>query len=250
MPLPTTEVESVDHSEDTDRAARACPDLPALEALIPTCTACARLRTYGQLVSTEKIKRYAADTYWNRPASGFGDPRARILLVGLAPAAHGANRTGRVFTGDPSGDFLYAALHRVGLASQPHSVRPGDGMQLTGVYIGIAARCAPPDNRPTPVELRNCRPYLARELELLTDLRVAVPLGAIAHEALLRTLVVRDASLGSPARFKFAHGARHQAGALTVLDSYHVSARNTYTGLLTPQMLDELLFQARQLAGL
>lgn len=235
----------------TRAAAAGCQALVDLEALIPTCAACPRLRTYCQSVPT--VRRYASWTYWGHPVPGFGDPQARILIVGLAPAAHGANRTGRLFTGDRSGDFLYAALHRAGLASQATATHKGDGLTLRGVYITAAGRCAPPQNRPTPEELAACRPYLQRELELLGELRVVIALGALAHDSVLRLVAEAGGrrTPGSGARPKFAHGAVHSLDGLLgkprlqLLDCYHVSQQNTFTGVLTPSMLDVILVQAR-----
>jgi len=237
-------------------AAAGCRSLAELEALIPHCTACPRLRTYCQQVAAEKVKRFADWTYWGRPVPGFGDPAARILIVGLAPAAHGANRTGRMFTGDRSGDFLYAALHRAGLASQPTSTRRDDGLRLTGVYISASGRCAPPANLPTPEELAACRPYLQRELELLPQVRVLLALGGLAHQSVLRAVAALDPgrpALAPPLRPKFAHGAAYSLDGwlgkprLRLLDCYHVSQQNTFTGRLTPAMLDEVIRQAQAL---
>lgn len=222
---------------------------------MPRCVACPRLREYCLGVADEKVKRFAGETYWGLPVPGFGDHGARILIAGLAPAAHGANRTGRMFTGDRSGDFLYAGLYRAGLCSQPTSVRRGDGLELRGVYIGAAARCAPPANLPTPEEIAACRPYLVREIELLSKLRVILLLGGIAHETVLRALP--EEALGRPrSRVKFAHGAEHEVAdclgrrGLVLLDCYHVSQQNTFTGRLTPAMLDQVLLRARAIAGL
>jgi uracil-DNA glycosylase family 4 len=244
-------------SESPRTAAARCHSLAELEAHIPTCTACPRLITYCQQVAADKVRRYADWTYWGRPVPGFGDPAARILIVGLAPAAHGANRTGRLFTGDRSGDFLYAGLHRAGLASQAASIARGDGLTLRGVYISAAGRCAPPQNRPTPAEVLACRPYLQRELLLLTDLRVLIALGGLAHDTVLRALSADDEP---PPRHKFVHGAVYPLGAaplcdgrrppLQLLDCYHVSQQNTFTGRLVPAMLDAVLAQARALAAL
>jgi len=228
--------------------------LAALEAVIPQCQACPRLRTYCQSVAQTKVKRYISDEYWGRPVPGFGDRAARILVVGLAPAAHGANRTGRVFTGDRSGDFLYAALYRAGLASQSHSVSRDDGLTLHGAYVSAAARCAPPDNRPTPDELATCRAFLHKELRLLPKLRVVIALGAIGHQAVLRAL--RDPDQPTEAKLpKFAHGQKSlltldATHTLWLLDCYHVSQQNTFTGRLTPSMLDDVLRQAKVLADL
>ena len=248
---------------DTLAAAARCQTLAALAKTVASCAACPRLRTYCAEVAREKVRRYAGWTYWGRPVPSFGDPAARILLVGLAPAAHGGNRTGRMFTGDRSGDFLYAALHRVGLASQATSTHRDDGLTLHGVYITAAGHCAPPANQPTPAELLACRPYLLRELELLTDLRVIVALGALAHDSVLRVAAAEAARTppaaagrGRAARPRFAHGTAHpldgQLGKprLQLLDCYHVSQQNTFTGLLTPAMLDAVLQKARDLSAL
>ena len=195
------------------------------------------------------MARFRDETYWAHAVPGFGDPHARIVLVGLAPAAHGANRTGRVFTGDASGDFLWRALHAAGLASQPQGRRAGDGLTLDGVRVLAAVRCAPPANKPTPEEQARCRPYLARELELLPDLRVVVPLGAIGWDATLRTLGSLGFPVASP-RPAFGHGAEARIGRYALLGSYHPSQQNTFTGRLTPAMLADVLNRAKTLAGL
>ncbi len=245
-------------SSSPQAIARSSLDLSALEVAIPGCEACRRLRTYCTDVAAAKIRRFSDDDYWGKPAPGFGDPSASILVVGLAPAAHGANRTGRLFTGDRSGDVLYAGLHRAGLGSQPHSVGKNDGLTLQGVYVSVAARCAPPDNRPTPEELATCRAYLRREIELLSGLKVVIALGAIAHQAAWLALTSsednRRALLPMP---KFGHGREHPVPqqlltanrTLTLLDCYHVSQRNTFTGLMTPTMLDAILARAKQLSA-
>ena len=178
------------------------------------------------------------ETYWGRPVPGFGDPKADVVVFGLAPAAHGANRTGRYFTGDRSGDFLFAALHRAGFASSPVSRSRDDGMRLSGLWISAAVRCAPPQNKPSPAERDACLPYAARELELL-DAKVVVCLGAFAWDTALRLLGVRP-------KPKFAHGAEHGVGPLVLLGCYHPSQQNTFTGVLTPQMLDAVLTRARE----
>jgi uracil-DNA glycosylase family 4 len=243
---PTT----ADQGARTRRAAERSGDLAVLAEAVAGCGACARLVCYREDVARQKVKRHLGETYWGRAVPGFGDPAARILIVGLAPAAHGANRTGRMFTGDRSGDFLYAGLHRAGLANQAESRGRGDGLLLRGVYIGAAARCAPPENRPTPQELDNCRPYLLREMDLLPGLRVVLALGAIGHDAVVRALQERGIG-AQPARAKFRHGAVHEwVGAPALLDCYHVSQQNTFTGRLTPAMLDAVLSQAREIAGL
>jgi uracil-DNA glycosylase len=194
-------------------------------------------------VARVKVARFRAEEYWGRPVPGFGDPRARVLLVGLAPGAHGANRTGRIFTGDRSGDFLYAALHRAGMASQPQSVARDDGLTLRDTYIVCAIRCAPPDNAPRPDEIARCARFLDAEADLLPRVRVVVALGAIAWRAWLD----REARAGTPLprpRPAFAHGARVTLGARVLLGSYHVSQQNTQTGRLTVEMFDAVLEQA------
>jgi uracil-DNA glycosylase family 4 len=219
-------------------------DLARVEADVTACRACPRLVAWREQVGREKRAAFRHDDYWARPVPAFGDPAARVCLVGLAPAAHGANRTGRMFTGDRSGDFLYAALHRTGFANQPTSVHAGDGLALTGAWITAPVRCAPPANKPTPAERDRCRTYLERELALLSDVRVFVPLGQFAHQVLCDLLGVRP-------RPRFGHGhvvdlpdGRH------MVDSFHVSQQNTFTGRLTPGMLDDVLRRARTLGGL
>ncbi|MET3805673.1 uracil-DNA glycosylase family 4 [Nakamurella sp. UYEF19] len=230
----------------------AAPDLRRLGLLVADCRACPRLVAWRELVATEKRKSYADDTYWGRPVPGFGEADAWLVVVGLAPAAHGANRTGRMFTGDRSGDVLFAALHRSGLASQPHSVAVDDGLQLTGVRITAPVHCAPPDNKPTPVERDNCAPFLARELRLLAGTaRVALVLGAFGWQALLSSLERQDWRLPRP-RPRFGHGAEvaidgPDGQRLTLLGCYHVSQQNTFTGRLTPAMLDAVLARADEL---
>ena len=213
------------------------------------CRACPRLVAWREEVARVKVKRWRDWTYWGRPVPGFGDPRARVLLVGLAPGAHGGNRTGRIFTGDASGDFLFPALFRAGFASQPESRERGDGLTLTDLYIAAAARCVPPDNRPAPDEIARCQTYLEREWRALTRLRVVLCLGGIAHDAALRVA----AALGGPSprpRPKFAHGAEHVLGDgwPVIVDSYHVSQQNTNTGRLTMAMFDAALDRVRMLA--
>jgi uracil-DNA glycosylase family 4 len=193
-------------------------------------------------VARERRAAYAAETYWGRPVPGFGDPEATVLLLGLAPAAHGANRTGRYFTGDRSGDFLFAGLHRTGFASSPVSRRSDDGMRLDGLWISAAVRCAPPANRPTPEERDACLPYAARETELLAP-RVTICLGAFAWDAALRLHAVRP-------KPKFGHGAEHEVDGTVLLGCYHVSQQNTFTRVLDPPMLDAVLLRARRLGGL
>jgi uracil-DNA glycosylase family 4 len=216
--------------------------LAALSAEVCACRRCPRLVAWRERVAREKRAAYRSEEYWGRPVPGFGDPRARIVILGLAPGAHGANRTGRMFTGDRSGEFLYAALWRAGLASAPVSRSRDDGLRLFGAYITAAVRCAPPANRPTPQERDNCLPFARRELELLAGARVLLCLGAFAWEAALR--IVAPSLRPRP---RFAHGAE-LAGAPALLGSYHVSQQNTFTGRLTPEMLDRVLARARELA--
>ena len=213
-------------------------DLLQVEREVIECRVCPRLVAWREHVAEEKRAAFRHEEYWGRPVPGFGDPAARIVVVGLAPAAHGANRTGRMFTGDRSGDFLYAALHRVGLANQPTSTHRGDGLRLTDVWITAPVRCAPPANKPTPGERDACLPYMERELDLL-DPRVFVTLGAFGYQGLCTTLGVP-----SP-RPRFAHGVEVQlADGRWILGSYHVSQQNTFTGTLTEPMLDAVLVRA------
>ncbi|CAN5354520.1 uracil-DNA glycosylase family protein [soil metagenome] len=232
--------------------AGTAADLDELDALLVECRACPRLVTWREQVGEVKRAAFRTETYWARPVPGFGDPAARIVVVGLAPAAHGANRTGRMFTGDRSGDFLFAAMHRTGVASQPSSVRADDGLTLTGIRVTAPVRCAPPGNAPTPTERRTCGPWLARELELVAP-DVAVVLGAFGWQALLTTLAEQGWDVPRP-RPRFTHGAEVRlagpAGrALTLLGCFHVSQQNTFTGRLTGPMLDAVLLRALEIAG-
>jgi uracil-DNA glycosylase family 4 len=196
-------------------------------------------------VGREKVARFRAWTYWARPVPGFGDPEARLLVVGLAPAAHGGNRTGRIFTGDESGNWLYAALHRAGFANQPHSRDRDDGLRLRDAFVTAVARCAPPANRPTVAEIATCRRYLVAELRLLPRLRAVVALGKVAHDGFLAAERSRGAALPRPLP-RFAHGAEHRlASGVTLLSSYHPSQQNTFTGKLTRPMLDAVFARAR-----
>ncbi len=238
---------------DVQRLAAAAGTVAELDHLISHCRACPRLVAWREEVAAVKRLSFRDETYWGRPVPGFGPADAGVLIVGLAPAAHGANRTGRMFTGDRSGDVLYAALHRVGYASHPTSTRIDDGLTLTGLRITAPVHCAPPANKPTPDELHACAPYLDRELELLAPtLRVVITLGAIGWQALLRAL--QDAGWLIPRpRPRFGHGAEvaieHPDGRqLVILGCYHVSQQNTFTGRLTPAMLDVVLHRARTLA--
>ncbi|ADI14983.1 uracil-DNA glycosylase [Truepera radiovictrix] len=220
---------------------------PAPEALL-SCTRCPRLVAHREAVARVKRRAYRLEPYWGRPVPGFGDPEARIVLLGLAPGAHGSNRTGRMFTGDGSGAFLYPALWRAGLANQPRAAHRDDGLVLRGVFITAAARCVPPDNKPTREELQSCRGWLARDFAGLPNVKVVVALGRVAHESYLE-LISRGQRLVK-ARYGFAHGALHTfAGAPPLLDAYHVSLQNTNTGRLTPEMFDAVLARAKELAG-
>lgn len=207
---------------------------------IVTCGLCPRLRAHCAAIAETKRRAYRDEDYWGKPVPGFGDPDARLLIVGLAPGAHGANRTGRMFTGDKSGDFLYAALHHTGFASQPESRHAADGLELRGAYITASARCAPPDNKPLPAEIRACRPYLERELKLLGGVRAVVALGRIAHDNYLETIGQ------TRARFPFAHHRVHPLQP-PLIDSYHPSQQNTSTGRLTMSMLQAVFETARHL---
>lgn len=211
---------------------------------IVACRKCPRLVEWRERVAREKRAAYRDWEYWGRPVPGFGDPGARLLVVGLAPAAHGGNRTGRIFTGDRSGDWLYRAMYNAGLANQPVSVSRDDGLELKGAYVAATVRCAPPANRPTPVERANCLPYLEREMRLLQDVRVIVCLGSFAYEA-VASLV------GLMRRPRFGHGVEATApDGKTLLCSYHPSQQNTFTGRLTEPMLDAIFARAREIAGL
>jgi len=222
--------------------------LAALERAIVSCEKCPRLRRHCETVALRKKREFAGDDYWGRPVPGFGDPAARLLVVGLAPAAHGGNRTGRVFTGDSSGDWLYDALHRHGFASQPHSVGRDDGMRLAGCWVCAAGRCAPPGNKPTPRELAHCRPFLEAELRLLPEVRVVMALGHIGHEAWLRAAGWWD-RFPPRERPRFAHGAEHELPDRRVLlCSYHPSRQNTNTRRLTRDMWYAVFARARALA--
>jgi uracil-DNA glycosylase family 4 len=223
--------------------------LADLTAEIVACRRCPRLVEWRERVAREKVARFRHETYWGRPVPGFGDPAARILVVGLAPAAHGGNRTGRVFTGDASGDFLFAAMYEVGLANQPTGRRADDGLELRDSYIAAAVRCAPPANKPLPSERDNCAPYLARELALLEDIRVIVPLGAYGWDAALRAIAA-VAGVDPRPRPKFGHGAEAAIGPHALVGTYHPSQQNTFTGRLTKAMLVDVLARARTLAGL
>jgi uracil-DNA glycosylase family 4 len=223
-------------------------DLAAIQGDVVVCRACPRLVEWRERVAREKAPRFADQEYWGRPVPGFGDPAARILVVGLAPAAHGGNRTGRIFTGDRSGDFLYGALHRAGLSNRPEAVSRDDGLQLRDVYLASVNRCAPPGNQPTPKERDTCLPYLVRELQALDEVRAVVALGAFAWDGVLRAF----ATLGHRVRPRpaFSHGAEVVIGPYELIGCFHPSQRNTFTGKLTQRMLDGVLARANAVAGL
>ena len=222
--------------------------LAALEREICACRRCPRLVAWREEVARVRRAAFADQEYWARPVPGFGDPEAAILVLGLAPAAHGGNRTGRVFTGDRSGDWLFAALWRAGLANQPESVSRDDGLELRGCWVAAAVRCAPPDNKPTPAERDTCLPFAARELAQLSRVRVVVCLGGFAWDAALRTLRLAGEEIPRP-KPRFGHGREARVGERTLLGSYHVSQQNTFTGRLTESMLDAVFTRARELAG-
>jgi uracil-DNA glycosylase family 4 len=222
-------------------AGRAGDSLQAVHDDVVSCRACPRLVAWREQVGEEKRAAFRDEEYWARPVPGFGDPEASLVIVGLAPAAHGANRTGRMFTGDRSGDFLYAALHRAGYANQPTSTSIDDGLRLTGAWITAPVRCAPPQNKPTTDERDRCRPFMERELALLPNAKVFLALGSFGYQGLATFLGLRP-------RPPFGHGAEAPLGdGRTILCSYHVSQQNTFTGKLTPAMLDDVLLRAKEL---
>ncbi len=242
----------VEGSDYPVTVAAMVTDLPSLDAVVSNCRACPRLVQWREETASVKRAAFRDWTYWARPVPGYGPGDARIAIVGLAPAAHGGNRTGRVFTGDRSGDWLYAALHRIGLANQPTSVAIGDGLQLTDTRIFAAVRCAPPGNKPTPEERDTCAPWLAQELALLPNLRVIVVLGQFGWNALWPVLAAMSYVIPRP-RPRFGHGAQVEIEhpdqpTVDVLGCYHVSQQNTFTGVLTEAMLDSVLRHARELA--
>jgi uracil-DNA glycosylase family 4 len=228
-------------SDGSPRAA-----LGELEAEIVSCRACPRLVAWREEVARVKRAAFANETYWGRPIPGFGDPEATVLVLGLAPAAHGGNRTGRIFTGDRSGDWLFGSLHRVGMANQSESVSVDDGLALHGCWVTAAVRCAPPANKPTPAERDTCLPYGVRELELLAGVRVIVCLGSFAWDAGLRLLAAGGSTVPRP-RPKFGHGAEATVGGRVLLGCYHPSQQNTFTGKLTRPMIDDVMRRAREL---
>ena len=217
-----------------------------LQQCIVECQRCPRLISHCQEVARTRRRAFRDWAYWGKPVPSFGDPAARLLILGLAPAAHGANRTGRMFTGDRSGDFLYRSLHHAGFASQPVSIHSLDGLRLSDVWITASAHCAPPDNKPTPEELRNCRPFLENELDLLSNLRVVVALGKVAFDTYLGILKNRG-RIERLSDFRFGHGAYFGTLSPALLASYHPSQQNTSTGKLTQAMLDEIFVRAAEL---
>lgn len=230
-------------SDDGDQPG----SLADLEREVVDCRRCPRLVEWRERAAWEAPRRFAGEPYWAKPLPGFGDPEARILVLGLAPAANGGNRTGRIFTGDESGNFLWPALYAAGLANQPTSIRAGDGLVATGAWVTAAVKCAPPGNKPLPQERGNCAPYLVRELAALDRLRVVVALGAFAWDAALATFAALGHAAPTP-KPRFGHGAEARFGPWTLLGSYHVSQQNTFTGRLTRPMLDAVFARATELA--
>jgi uracil-DNA glycosylase len=223
-------------------------ELERLEREIVDCRRCPRLVAWREEVARIKRAAFRDEEYWGRPIPGYGDPAARLMVLGLAPAAHGGNRTGRIFTGDRSGDWLFAALYRVGMANQPVSRSRDDGLRLVGCWVCAAVRCAPPANKPTPAERDNCLPYAVRELALLRHARAIVCLGGFAWDAALRIVTQSGVTPPRP-RPRFGHGAEAQVGDLTLIGCYHPSQQNTFTGKLTEPMIDAVLERAQELAG-
>jgi uracil-DNA glycosylase family 4 len=219
--------------------------IESLQDLVTTCRLCPRLVEWREKVAREKVRRFADQEYWGKPVPSFGDPRARLLVLGLAPAAHGGNRTGRIFTGDRSGDWLFKALHKAGFANQSISVDRNDGLRLRDCYVTAAVRCAPPDNKPLPQENANCRPYLLRELELLKRLRVIIALGRFAFDAAIDSVGLRERTSRRPA---FKHAAELELNeSVTLIASFHPSQQNTFTGKLTEPMFDEVFARAKKI---
>jgi uracil-DNA glycosylase family 4 len=223
--------------------------LRTLAAEIVACRRCPRLVAWREEVAARPPARFAEQRYWARPLPGFGDPAARVLVVGLAPAAHGGNRTGRIFTGDRSGDFLFASLYRTGFASQPTSVAAEDGLALHDLYVSAVNRCPPPDNRPTPAERDNCLPYLVREVQLLADVRAVVALGAYAWDGFLLAASLLGAEIPRP-KPRFGHGVEAAVGPWRLVGCFHPSQQNTFTRRLTEPMVDAVFLRARAIAGL
>jgi uracil-DNA glycosylase family 4 len=236
------EAEGVDALIELRTGVDRASDLGRLQERVVACRRCPRLVEWRERVAREKRAAFADETYWGRPVPGFGDPQARVYVLGLAPAAHGGNRTGRIFTGDRSGDWLFASMHRTGFANQAESFHLLDGLRLEGAWVGAAVRCAPPANRPLTSERDNCLPYAEEELGLLPSVRVVVCLGRFAWDNAARLLGVRP-------KPKFGHLAEHAANGRTMLGSFHPSQQNTFTGRLTEPMLDAVFERARELAG-
>ena len=236
-------------SPSSAAVSRVRDSLRAVTADVVACERCRRLRDWCRTVARVKVRRFQDQDYWGRPVPGWGDPRARLLIVGLAPAAHGGNRTGRIFTGDRSGDFLFAALHRAGFANRPASIARDDGLRLIDCYVAAVARCAPPGNRPLPEEIGNCREYLAREWTLLTRVRAVLALGRVAMDGFLAML--REIGRVPPRKgYAFGHGVAHDLGAgLTLFASYHPSQQNTFTGRLTARDMDAVLLAINRMLG-
>jgi uracil-DNA glycosylase family 4 len=228
--------------------SQAAQELAALATQISRCRLCPRLVAWREQVARERRAAYAHERYWGRPLPGFGDPDARALILGLAPAAHGGNRTGRIFTGDRSGDFLFAGLYRCGFANQPESLRRDDGLELSDVWIAAAVRCAPPANRPLPAERDTCLPWTVRELEVLERVSTILCLGGFAWDVALRLGAAREQGGAPRPRPRFAHGAEFEGTRYRLLGCYHPSQQNTFTGRLTEAMLDECLLRLRTLA--
>ncbi|HJZ68953.1 MAG TPA: uracil-DNA glycosylase [Blastocatellia bacterium] len=228
----------------SEKVSTDAGSITSLQDRIITCRMCPRLVEWRNRVAKEKVKRFADQEYWGKPVPSFGDPQARLLVIGLAPAAHGGNRTGRIFTGDLSGDWLFRALHKAGFANQPQSIGRNDGLKLKDCYVTAAVRCAPPGNKPAPDETANCRPYLLRELELLTRLRVIVALGRFAFDAAIASVGLDRE--GKRAQFK--HGAECKlARGITLIASFHPSQQNTFTGKLTEPMFDRIFSRTRKI---
>ena len=219
-----------------------------LSQKIIKCERCPRLRLYCQGIAKKRKREFKEFSYWGKPVPGFGDPSALLWIVGLAPGAHGANRTGRMFTGDSSGDWLYGALHRHGYANQPSSQTQQDGLELQNVFVSAAARCAPPENKPSLRELKNCEPFLREEYGLLARKKVVLALGRIAFDSLLNLLKAQNVEIPKP-KPKFQHGAVYHMGPFTLLVSYHPSRQNTQTGVLTPKMWNEIFIKAKTISG-
>jgi uracil-DNA glycosylase family 4 len=239
---------------DAVRVPKSTPPAPStltlLHEQIAGCERCPRLREYCIGIGERKRRAYIDQTYWARPVPGFGDPKARVLTLGLAPGAHGGNRTGRIFTGDGSGYFLYPVLHDAGFANQPNATHIKDGLRLRGIWISAVVHCAPPGDKPTPEEIRNCAPHLADEIDLLPKVKVVVCLGKVAWDGYLAHLV-RTGVIERRSLFVFSHGAQYELpNGITLLGSYHPSLRNTNTGRLNRGMLLRIFMRARQLAGL